>query len=289
MKDKADRLRGMWVLWVLAGVMVVGAGCENQKKRMMARLEDIGDERLRGVVCGNLVATGGLSAWLSTERIEATALATVADGDGGESLVGQRHVLLPGESVGLVVTSVEPEGTFQEVLNQEGLVNVWQSGVAMQGVSADVLTGSAVKLRLMGQALAGASGLLGEQYSLRYLGQQQRASRLTHKIELEGQLVDRSFLELVPEKAEEIVDTLVVWLDAETLRFDRLWLRYGWADEPGAFGYLAANVGDYRELEGGLVVPGRIEVVQSDQYEQFSHDASLSVRYSDMKVIEMEK
>ena len=80
------------------------------------------------------------------------------------------------------------------------------------------------------------------------------------KIKVVGPMLDRRHL-----GPDLHLETLIVWINAETFLFDRLWLRYTADQTKKLYGYLAANVHDYKELPNGLMMPTQIEWRQNSR------------------------
>ena len=142
---------------------------------------------------------------------------------------------------------------------------------------------------------------------MRYVGLERKGGRLTHKIEISGEMIvgakeeesspkPRFDLSSVGEfvasfkgknKEYEGDDQLVVWIDSETYLIDRLLLRYRDGLDPAeGFRYLGANVGGYQEVVEGMALPRYIGVVRSDRYHQFSEQEVLRIEYQHLKVRE---
>ena len=127
-------------------------------------------------------------------------------------------------------------------------------------------------------------GLLRDDLTIRYLGQQRKAGRLMHKIEISGLILGNPKLW---DKQNQML--LVAWIDIETRLFNRFWMRYPLGDNQ--IGYLGLNMVDYRQTDQGLMLPGRIEVIRSDEHQQFGQDRILMVEYQqfDLELLEIEQ
>ena len=256
-------------------------GCADPAEQMRERLGTVGDMRLHKALRSSIAVTGSIESWATVERIEGDALATVFEPDGEKVLVEQQHQVIPGDNLQVSVTSNEPSGVLQELLDRKGRVRLLLQG---QGKDAppteqDELRGTNIKLRLLAQALTGPAGLLREGYQLRYDGLERKGGRLMHKIEVTGPILGDEPL-LVGTNG----NLLVVWIDAQTSLVNRWWLRY--KREEGKFGYLAVNVDKYQKTPEGLMLPGYISYIRSDKYQQFSERQLLLFEYQRLQVIQ---
>jgi len=267
-------------LWIFSFVLTAlqVAGCGGGGKMLVEHIDQLEDARLSDALRMNLTATGGMDAWLEMQRVHAEAVGTVTDADGGKSLVDQHHELSLLVPYALDIASTSSDGIWLERYDAQGNVTLnLQGSEAVLDLDADVQQGTALKLRLMIQALTQSAGLLHPNWRLRYVGLERKGGRLTHKIEATGSIVN-------PTATEEYLATgeqLVVWIDAKTLFFDRLWLRYrrGAGEDADDFGYLAANLSIYKKQPGGLVLPTQVAIVRSDKFQQFSEREIMLVEY----------
>jgi hypothetical protein len=200
--------------------------------------------------------------------------------------VEQQHVICPIRKRGAMVSSVEPEGTLLERLEEGKVAVVMQGGEKPQyETNKEVLLGAAIKLRLLTQAISGAITLMpSEDLTVTYLGTERLAGRLSHKIEISGRLFDRE--ELLTSTA---LDKMVVWINAETNLIDRIWMRYPRDGRKEDFGFLAVNLGKFIKINEGLIVPSYLEFVQSDSYQQISQRQFLVVEYLRLRANQKEK
>ena len=272
------------VLMMAGGVVGGIAGCAGPGKKMRERLGLLADARLDRTIHESIAAAGGVEAWAEVCRIDGEALATVFTDGAGELLLEQHHHIIPGERAVITLTSKEPDGVLIEQFDHDGQISIILQGAEEPTGRIDPMEqyGAAVKMRLLIQALTGPVGLLQEGLHLRYSGVERKGNRLAHKIEVTGELLDQA-----KPAGSGGGDLLLVWIDAETHLPERLWLRYPLGK--GQFGYLAANVHDYRAVAGGLVLPGRVEFVRSDEYQQFSRQNIMLVEYQQFKVTRRQK
>ena len=274
LNDFAARL--VWGL--LIGLMCVAAGCSGKTPTMRQRLGMLPDGRLDGPVRESLEAVGGPDLWDRLVRIDADALVTLFEQDSGRTLIEQHHEVTMGDD-GFSVTSVthEPTGQLRERLQGESAVEVelQRAGSNSQQTDPAILMDAAVRLRIIAQAMTGSAGLLCADLDLRYVHLENKGGRLMHRIEGTGNLLGHD-----ESRGSPFADLLVVWIDADSAQLNRLWLRYpDTAQESGGFRYMAANVSDYRKLPDGIVVPGRIELIRSDEMQQFSERRVMLIEY----------
>lgn len=260
-----------------AGYIMVAAqallilGCQSYEERMQERLNLLVDRRLSEAVRDNLSALGGLNAWLGVATMRAQALTTLRNESGGESFIEQCYIMNYGESPALTVETQEAEALSREVLLANGTIQVYSDN---QPVSSDavVTAGSAVKLRLILQALTGSAGLFDKNFNLTYAGMERQAGKVMHKVEVSGPLVWPVYAQ--PNAAKEPwvrpLDRLVLWIDAEKNLVERLWMSYPLDFKGEKRGYIAANTRNYSKLPSGIQLPALIELVPGDRHQQFS-------------------
>ena len=297
--------RGICLPLILFG-LALWSGCRSDLERINQRLGQISDPRLSSVLRKNINAGGRVATWLQTQKIEAQALTTIHDLDGGKSLLEQRHELLPGQPISLRLISRTPEGPWIEHIDAEEQVSMFledqQKQLSLKGAilrwlkspnifkakepdiaDPEVLQGAGLKLRLISQALTQSFGLLRDDWSLSYAGQERKGGRLSHKLIVNGMMLYRE----VSEDLLDVGDQLVIWIDAETFLVDRMWLRY--CVQPGSgresFVYLAANMKNYQKQPNGLVLPTYIGFVHSDQHQQFSESEILRIEYLKIQAV----
>jgi hypothetical protein len=269
---------GFGILWY--------SGCATPVEKMQKRLETIQDKQLFSVLNQSLEASGGLEKWANMCRIEGDVIVTVFDADGGKTLIEQQQVIRPVFKRGVMVSSVEPEGTLLEQL-EEGVVRVVRQGgeKPLPEKDKEVLLGSAIKLVLLSHAVSGAICLVPEKdVTISYLGLERQGGRMNHKIEVAGLFYEREDL-----LTSTTPDKLVVWINTETNLIERLWIRYPKDGDKGDYGFLAVNVDKYIKTAEGVVLPSYLEFVQSDQYQQFSQRQYLAVEYLRLRANEREK
>ena len=255
---------------VCLAVLSICVGCQSVPERVAGQLE-LAQPEVREVLEASLAANGGVEGWANTGQYDAIALATLPEEGNGRSLLEQHYSLSGGLAPSLTVASIEPRGNFRETLTSSG-------GVRIGSGSADaaLLRGSAMKLRLIMQALTGPAGLLlREDWELSYLGTEREAGRVVHKIAATGPMVAG----LEGEAAEERADRLVVWIDAQSKRISRMWLCP--VEQSGC---LAVSLRDFRRLDSGLVVPGVLELMPSDRAQDFSQQPMMIVEFREMEV-----
>jgi len=271
-------------VFVLSGVFV--GGCTTSpSERLRERLAMLGDNRLDNALRRSIVASGGIDNWAHLRQIEGEAIATLVGSDGGNTLMQQQYVIVPGDRVLITVANKEPDGVYTEWLDQKGKIQgIFQGQIdktTFQGDKFD-LYASALRLRLFSQAMTGAVGLLQKDFTLRYAGQERKGGRLTHKIEVTGALLGQGQF-----KYEQSGNLLVAWIDAETYLFERLQLRYH--TENNRFGYLEVNIADYNSTPEGLVLPGYIELVRIDEDQQFSPLNLMTLEFQKLQTISLGK
>ena len=256
-----------------------------------------------------MAVTGSFEMWSRVGGIEGEAIATIRESAGGSWYVDQRHQLTPRKRGWLRVSSNLPEGVGISQLDRKGrlkreLVRYDGKGEGQELTGGDWAE-EAAKLRLLGQAMTQGYGLLKEGWAMRYVGLERKGGRLTHKIEISGEMIAPAkakkptpklrlelsiFGEMIEslkgrDKEYEGDDQLVVWIDSETYLIDRLLLRYRSDSEPaGGLRYLGANVGRYQEVAEGMTLPRYIGVVRSDRYHQFSEQETWRIEYQDLRV-----
>jgi len=279
MNDRMHLRSSRCAMSMLVLLLVGGAGCTSPLQKMEKKLTRLGDARLERLLTRSLVAGGGMKAWAETALVEGVALATYIEPDGCKSVVEQNHKFFCSHRLVVSVTSREPGGVVSEQLDRRGRVKMQFEGgpKPIDIKDEEQLYGAGLKLRLQGQAITGAAGLLQKGLRLVYAGRERKGGRWHEKIELAGPLVQSP--EAIGADHQEM---LAVWIDASTFLIDRLWLRYRQVGSKDRFGYLAANVSDYRQTASGLVLPHRIEFIRSDQYQQFSEQHILVIDYQNL-------
>jgi len=277
-------LQGLRTGWILLTAAVLTTGCANPTEKMWERLFELGDTRLQTVLQQSLAISGGVVAWSRLEQIDGQAIATVYEQTGGKALVDQQCQVKPGKKVALSLTSHEPAGVLTEVLNTKGNPRIFLQGLSKTQYETDPkkLYGAAIKLRVLMQAMMGPAGLLQEGLELRYAGQERKGGRLMHKIEVTGDL-----LPAVSADGYQAGNLLVVWIDSQTHRVSRLWLRYYKHNK--TFGYLALNIGDFEKVSGGLFLPRYIAYAHSDRHQQFSQQQIMTVEFQKLQAELREK
>jgi len=275
-----------WGMIGLIGLVVVG--CKSSPiDYIHERLGQQGDVRLDDTLRRNIIATGGEDNWnwANLLSIESGAIATVVGAEDEKNLIQQHHVIFPGERVTIEVYSKEADGILKEWIDNRGKTLVmFQGNVNLTSFDPGTIDqyAAALRLKLISHAMTGAIGLLQQDYILRYLGQERKGGRLMHKIEVAGPVVHPD--QFVYNTTGNL---MVAWIDAETFLFERLWLRYHLDAEH--FGYLAVNITDYTETSQGLVLPGLLEFVRSDEHQQFGHVQLMSLEYQDLQVVTLDK
>jgi len=258
-------------------LILAAAGCMSPQERQRQRLDHLVDTRLAAALGANLTAIGGLDAWQRLGSLEAQALTTLESPPSGDAFVEQCYILTYGESSALTAITKEAKFLSREMLLANGSFKI---EIDRQAVTDPVLqSGGAVKLRLVLQALTGSAGLLGKKYNLVYQGQQRQAGKVMHKIELSAYLVPPVYP--LPatgkDKWQRPMDRLVLWIDTQKNLVERLWLAYPLDPQAGQYGYLAANVRDYKKLDSGITVPTTLEVVPGDRFQQFSQRKIMTI------------
>lgn len=279
--DKAARMR-IWLVLLTAAVLTTG--CANPTEMMRERIFEVGDTRLQTVLQQSLAVSGGVEAWGRLKQIDGQAIATVYEKQGAKALIEQQCQFKPAKKVVVSVTSHEPAGVLTEVLDRKGNPNIYLQGLAKVQYESDPekLYGAAIKLRVLAQAMMGPAGLLQEGFNLRYAGQERKAGRWMHKIEVTGDL-----LPAVSDDRYASGNLLVVWIDGQTHQIRQIWLRYYKHDK--TFGYLALNVGDYEKVSGGLSLPQYIAYAHSDRHQQLSQQQIMTVEFQKLQTQLREK
>lgn len=281
-----------WALSVAAGAALL-AGCTNVERRMQERLSSQNERRVFTTLQGNMEATGGLALWSKVEQIEATAISTVFEPTGGQTLIEQHYVVRPFGDITIESRSIESTGVLTEQMDRQGRAEVMQEGAqaAAPGADSDVQVqaaalaaaqGAAIKLRLLAEGFLGATGLLREDYNVRYGALEQQGGRLMHKIELTGALLEGD-----QGQSGRPGDLLVIWIDADTMLYDRMWLRYHM--DADVFGYMAVLLDEYKPTAQGLLLPRSLSFVRSDQYQQFSERRILLVELGKVEAVVSQK
>lgn len=253
--------------WALLSMFL---GCQTVPERAAAQLESVPAE-VREVLEASLEANGGVEGWANTGQYDAVALTTLPEEGNGRSLLEQHYSLRGGVNPSLTVVSIEPRGDFRETLRGNGEVQI--SG---GGADAALLRGSAMKLRLIMQALMGPGGLLmREDWELSYMGTERQAGRLVHKIAVTGPMVPGLDGEMVDEQS----DRLLVWIDAQSKRISRMWLC-----PTGQNGCMTVSLRDFQRLDSGLMVPGIVELAPSDRAEDFNEEPMMIVEFRETTV-----
>jgi hypothetical protein len=283
MKERISRPAIVMIIGVAA--LAYAGGCKSYVERMKTRMESLNDKRLHDVLDRNLTATGGMGTWSVTTRIEADAVASILDEEGGGySLVRQKITLEPGETIRITVVSQNPDGiTFEQLDGKGGVRMIQHKGTQVITMTDPlVLRGTALKLRLLAQAMTQTAGLLETKYNVRYSGQDRMGGRLTDKLDVSGDLLRKR-----QKNDTSPPDQLAIWVDAQKNLFDRMWMCYPLNESPKSetLGYLAVNIGKYEKTMGGLVLPKYIDYVRSDKYQQFSERQMLILEIQQYRVV----
>jgi len=298
------------------------AGCTSREKQFDQKLVPFADSPLAGIFEKNLQASGSQSTWLKTTQIKSHVLATVLDSDGGQTILEQNHLLFPQTPLSLSITSQTPEGPWRETLDARDQVEIVlngkpeaPSGKYVKWIKATarklmdkasppsskktiddkiVLQGAGLKLRLFSQALSQSFGLLRDDWTIRYGGQERKGGRLTYKVIVDGPMLTRTNSENEPIPYTYGInngDQMVIWVDSESFLFDRIWIRYR-VNSPGQkspYVYLAANLKKYKRQANGLKLPTYIGLVHSDAHQQFSETEILRIEALEYQMTEVEK
>ncbi len=276
-------IKHFWI--ALAAVILISTtGCATKAQLMQQRLADFHDTRLDTALRRSVAASGGFDLWSRLQKIEAKAVATVFEPDGSHVLIEQQQTIEFQECCAVSVLSKEPSGILRENLSADGQAEIIFQGSMnfVHDQNPEKLYGAALKLRLLGHVLTQVPGLLRDDLTIRYLGQQRKAGRLMHKIGISGLILGAPKLW---QNQNQML--LIAWIDTETHQFSRLWLRYPLSDDQ--VGYLGLTMSDYRQLDQGLTLPGRIEVIRSDKHQQFGQDRILMVEYQQFDLELLEK
>ncbi len=255
----------------LCAIAVMVGGCQGVGSHRQARFEYLQPAALRDAVQANLQAIGGQDVWRKG-RIEAQAVATLTDSDGGHTLVSQDYHLALGSRPGLTVESRMPDGVWVEQLSSSGEVTMsMKQGRSNRPGEAAAREGARLKLRLLVHALTQTTGLWQKGWAVNFEGTERRGGKVNAKIALRGPIVSVG-------KGQD--DLMVIWLDAKTHLVNRIWLRYslGNTDAP-KWEYLAADVAEYRTLANGMQVPGHVGIFRSDAYQQVSEREIMRVEF----------
>ncbi len=284
MARQGGKLAGLRIWLALMAAAALTTGCSNPVEEMNERIFKLGDTRLKTVLQQSLSASGGVEAWGRLEQIDGHGIATVYEREGGKVLIEQQSQFKPDKKIVVSVTSYEPEGVLTEVLDRKGNPQIYLQGMAQEQYERDPekLYGAAIKLRVLGQAMMGPAGLLRDNLSLRYAGQERKGGRLMHKIEVTGDL-----LPAVSDDGYTSGNLLTVWIDDETHQIRRLWLRYYKHDK--TFGYVALDIGNYEKIPSGLNLPRYIAYAHSDRYQQFSEEQIMTMEWEILKAKLREK
>ncbi|GEM_PF-1113824 len=281
-----------WALVIgVAALVGLQWGCASTEEQMGEHLKTLGERRVFTTVQGNMEATGGMGLWARVKQLEATAISTVFEEAGAKTLIEQHFVVRPfGEST-IESRSVEPSGVLTERMDRygkaevlkEGAMTAEEAGQEPSAAAKVTARGAALKLRLLAEGLLGATALLREDYTVRYGALEQQGGRSMHKIEVTGALLNSG----AEGQAGRPGDLLVIWVDAETMLYDRMWLRYHLDGD--AFGYMAVLLDEYEATPEGLVLPRSVSFVRSDKYQQFSERRILLVELEKADAMVSEK
>jgi len=279
MARQGDKVAGLRIWLVLLAAAVLTTGCANPVERMRERVFRLGDTRLKTVLQQSLAVSGGIEAWGRLETIDGEAIATVYEREGGKALIEQQCQFTPGKkNVAVSLLSHEPGGVLTEVLDRKGNPHIYLQGQAKERYESDPekLYGAAIKLRVLAHAMMGPAGLLAEELSLRYAGQERKGGRLMHKIEVTGEL-----LPAASDDGYTSGNLLAVWIDGQTHQIRRIWLRYYKHDT--TFGYVALDIGEYEKVPGGLMLPRYIAYAHSDRHQQFSQQQIMTIEIQNLQ------
>ncbi len=270
-------IRGGFIV-LLAALLVTG--CENAAKKTANRLNS------QNLTVQDAIAhAGGMTPWLAEKKVTGTALATIFEPDGSETLLRQKYEVTFSPVLSATSKSHEARGILVEQWSFPSGSEIYQdqNNDKLNEYNPRQLYAAALKLRLLTQAVVGPAGLLADDVVIEKVGPERKGGRLTHR-------VDAKMVVSAGEADKKAVSNvnMTVWLNAETLLPERYWIRYPRLDGTGN-GYLAVNASDYRKLDNGAIVPYILELLVSDEYQQFSEKRILSVEFQELKVAEAEK
>ncbi|MBN2376492.1 MAG: hypothetical protein JXD22_08830 [Sedimentisphaerales bacterium] len=276
-------IKHSWIV-LTAVILISTAGCGTKSQLLQQRLSDLHDIRLDTALRQCLAASGGIEPWSRLHKIEAKAVATVFEPDGSQDLIEQQQTIELQSRPVISVLSKEPSGMLRENLSDDGQAEIIFLGPMnpVHEQNPEKLYGAALKLRLLGHALLQVPGILHKDLIISYLGQERKAGRLMHKIEISGLILGDP--ELWDNQNQML---LIAWIDTETHQFSRLWMRYPLS--VNKIGYLGLTMSDYRQTDQGLMLPGRIEVIRSDEHQQFGQDRILMMEYQQFNLELLEK
>ena len=240
------------------------AGCGNRIHPLPRRLADLEEPSLADTLRKSLNATGSVQLWDNWQSLDAAVITTAYDQDQGQLLLRQTITGYADGNLALTLTTERPEGRFIEKIDNKRHVSVLRDAqdALYENTDPQDRYATAVKLRLILHALSPAT-LLDPDLNLRYVTLERKGGRPMHKIEVAGKL----FADAKPF-AGALGDLLIVWIDAETYRIRRLWIRY--QISPTDFQYLALNVNQYEQTDSGLFFPTLLELARSDHHQQES-------------------
>lgn len=278
MARKGRNLSALKIVLVVIPVAGLMAGCVNPTERMRKKVVSLPDARLKGILQQSLAVSGGIETWGRLEHIDGQAIATVFEQEDSKALIEQQCQFLPGKKVAVSMTSHEPGGVMTEVLGSKGTAKIYVQGESKSQQESDPETiyASAIKLRVLAHAMMGPAALLGKGLSLQYVGQERQSGRMMHKIEVTGDLLPPVF-----DNEHTHGDLMVVWIDDQTHRIRRIWLRYLKPNAP--FGYLLLDIGNYKEVSGGLTLPRYIAYIHSDRHQQFSQQQIMTIEFQNLQ------
>ena len=166
-------IRHSWI--VLAAVILIStAGCGTKNQLMQQRLSDLHDIRLDTALRQCLAASGGIEPWSRLQKIEANAVATIFEPDGSQALIEQLQTIELKSRPVVSILSKEPSGMLRENLSDDGQAEIIFLGPmnSVHDQDPEKLYGAALKLRLLGHALTQVPGILHEDLTINYLGQE---------------------------------------------------------------------------------------------------------------------
>lgn len=267
---------GLTAGWLLTAAL----GCSSRMERFQERLAAIDRPATQARVSQAIGAAGGVDPWGRVQSIRGESLTVASSRGARQMLLEQVHEISWEDEAAILVRTQRADGIQIEQLTAGGALSGWlKQQVVVEPLVLDQ-SEAAVRLRLLYHALTGVPGLLeDETVQLAYRGRERQGGVMTDKLEVAGGLFGQT--EALGRAGSE---QLVLWLDAETHLPVRIWLRYEVADVPEGVAYIAAMLSDYRTTNGGLQVPGRIEILASDVYQQlFAEQTQLIVQYKEVE------
>ncbi|MHC4460286.1 MAG: hypothetical protein ACYS6W_08555 [Planctomycetota bacterium] len=237
------------IIWLILAAAFVLAGCEQEQKEETSVYNVLLDPNfvMPEYASRAIGATGGLEAWMKTQKLEFDCVVTLYKSDGSFHLTEQHHEICPWLN-SIWISAEEPQGKFVWQLSS-GLFSV------LEGAEQVDTLPIAIENRQFAEAILDITTA-----PMCFLEKSFAFTKGTKPVKIEGQWyypIERAkiFIGRLPNWSK-----VVFYQNIGTARVDMLWFV-----EVGEKKFFAIRGYDYREVEKkGISVPTRIEIFGTD-------------------------